>query len=499
MKKSILFLFVIISSAVVAQKGNKFEWPEHAVTPVFQELIKAYNSNDFNALSAFTDKYYAQDEAERRAVYWTKIFSEYGILKPYKIAEEEFHGLPAIWFQGTDTKSWAKIVVMLNEDSTRIVNSGVFKSMRPNGILPPYEPMHVEEMSNYLEGYLNNLSQQDYFSGSVLVAQGDKVLFQNAYGYKNKAESQKNENETAFGLGSTTKTFTAVAIAQLAQEGKLNFSDPLSKFIPEYPKDIADQVSIHHLLTHTSGLEFDDYDPFYYETLEATSIDELLTIQLKYVDNMNEGRRENFSVLNEFDYSNDNFILLGVIIERASGMTYAEYIEKNIFNPSGMTHSIVDNNKMPGYDNKAKGYSHNNADMEFELNGRHEALGSAVCNIIMPAGGIHASAYDLYSYFKAINEHEIITSQTKDILFKKHTMKFSSKDELTHIHYGYGFMLSQNGDAFSIGHGGVDYGVGSRFEYYPEHDIYVIVLSNYGGMAGSNVADHIKDLIEPKN
>jgi len=137
--------------------------------------------------------------------------------------------------------------------------------------------------------------------------------------------------------------------------------------------------------------------------------------------------------------------------------------------------------------------------MEFQLGGRKEVIGSAVCNIIMPAGGIHSSVKDLYRYFKAINQHKIVNSQTQALLFKKHTTKFSSDAAQTHIHYGYGFMLSQNGAAYSVGHGGVDYGVGSRFDYYPAQDIYVIVLSNYGGMAGSNVADHIRDIIEPND
>jgi CubicO group peptidase (beta-lactamase class C family) len=137
--------------------------------------------------------------------------------------------------------------------------------------------------------------------------------------------------------------------------------------------------------------------------------------------------------------------------------------------------------------------------MEFQLGERHEVSGSAVCDIIMPAGGIHASVEDLYRYFKAINQHKIINKKTKEIIFKKHTTKISSESTQTHIHYGYGIMTNQNGKAISIGHNGVDYGVGSRFEYYPEQDIYVIVLSNYGGMAGGIVADHLRDLIEPND
>lgn len=499
MKKLILLIIILTTTVSKSQNNNHFEWPAHAVTPVFKAFLEAYNANDFTAISTFTEKFYPEKNAKSRAIYWTKIFTEYGILEPYKVADEKFRGQPAIWFQGRDTKNWAKIVLMLNEDSTKIANGGVFKAMRPVGTLPPYKTMPITEMKKYLNEYLDNLSELDLFSGNVLVAKGNEILFEKSSGYRNKAENKKNNINTTFGIGSTTKTFTAVAIAQLVEHGKLKFTDPLSKFIPEYPKDIADQVTIHDLLTHTSGLEFDDYDPFYYETQKAKSISELLAIQLKYIDHMNEDRRTNFSVLGKFDYSNDNYILLGAIIERITGTSYAEYIEDNIFEPAHMSHSIADNGKLSNYKNKAIGYSHNNADMEFQLGERQEAIGSAVCDIIMPAGGIHASVKDLYRYFKAINQYKIINKETKEIIFKKHTIKMSSESTQTHIHYGYGFMTNQNGKAISVGHNGVDYGVGSRFEYYPEQDIYVIVLSNYGGMSGSNVADHLRDLIEPND
>jgi len=499
MRNLILLLVVLITTFATAQNKNDFDWPNHEVTPVFKDFTEAYNSNDLKTLEQFTTKYYSEKKAKRKAIYWTKIFTEYGPLTPYKIANEKFHGLPAIWFHGTETKNWAKIVFMVNKESTKILNGGVFKSMRPVGLLPPYKAIPSQSMNKHLKRYLDNLSESDYFSGAVLVAKGNKILFQKAYGYSNKAKHKKNRKNTSFALASTTKTFTAIAIAQLTEQGKLNFMDPLSKFIPEYPKDIADKVTIHHLLTHTSGLEFDDYDPFYYETLKAKNISELLKIQLKYINHMNDDRRENFKVLNKFDYSNDNYILLGAIIERITGMTYANYIEKNIFKPTGMSHSIVDNNKLTTYKNKATAYSHNNKDMEFQLGDRHEAIGSAVCNIIMPAGGIHSNVNDLYKYFKAINKHQLINAQTKELLFKKHTTRASSEGAQNHIYYGYGFMQTQNGKAISLGHGGVDYGIGSRFDYYPAQDMYVIVLSNYGGMASSNVADHIRDIIEPND
>ncbi|NQY66066.1 MAG: beta-lactamase family protein [Alteromonadaceae bacterium] len=358
--KKLFFMTMLVLFAnytVQAKEHIEFQWPEHSSTSVFKALLNAYNANDLATLQAFVKKYYPEKSANAKDIYWRQIFSEYGVLKPFKVADEKFHELPAIWFQGAKTKGWLKMVLMVNKEETQILKAGLFRKIRPVGALPPYFAIPEEKMGNYLGNYLETLNQADRFSGAILVAKGDKVLFQQAYGYSDKGRQKKNTLNTAFGIASTTKTFTAVAIMQLVEQGKIKLNDPLSKFISEYPKDIADQVTIHHLLNHTSGLEFDDYEPFYNEALAAKSISEMLVIQLKYIDHLNDERRKDFKVLNEFDYTNDGFILLGAVIERVTGQSYAQYIEKNIFEPVGMKFSVVDNSKLAEVTNKIRKYS----------------------------------------------------------------------------------------------------------------------------------------------
>ena len=226
-------------------------------------------------------------------------------------------------------------------------------------------------------------------------------------------------------------------------------------------------------------------------------MNDLLNAQITHIDSLNENRRKDFKVLNEYDYSNENFALLGVIIERASGMTYAAYIEKNIFEPLDMKNSFADIQKLTAYQNKAIGYTYKDDEGDF-IDGIRRANHKMVSNFIDPFGGIYSNCSDLYTFFKAINNHTIITKQTQELLFKKHTDKYENEG-VSH-HYGYGFSITQQGGSvFTIGHGGVFPGVGSRFEYYPEKDYYVIVLSNYGSMSGSVIAGYIKDLIAPNN
>ena len=225
-------------------------------------------------------------------------------------------------------------------------------------------------------------------------------------------------------------------------------------------------------------------------------MDDLLNAQIIHIDSMNEGRRANFKVLDEFDYSNENFALLGVIIERASGMTYSEYIEKNIFEPLDMKSSFADIQKLTNNKNNAIGYTYKDENSEFIGGIRHEndAMGGV---FIGPAGGIYSSTRDLYTYFKAINNHTLVTKKTQKLMHTKYAKRYETKNESAH--YGYGFYITQERKTKAIGHGGVYPGVGSSFYYYPKTDYYVIVLSNYGSMAGRVIANHITDLIEPNN
>jgi CubicO group peptidase (beta-lactamase class C family) len=495
--RAIILLFTIcLSSFATSQKITNFEWPENEITPVFKEFVIAYNTNDLKTLEVFTTKHYEKDYI-KNAAYWPSVFADFGQIEPFQVAKEwENKNRLAIWFQGKNTKGWVMIMLRMNEDNTKIIGKSVMRGARPSGNLPPYTPISSDKMNPYLKNYLKKLHKLDRFSGSVLVAKGNTILFEETCGKSNKKLNKKNDSNTSFNIASTTKTFTALAIAKLAEQGKLKFTDPISKFIPEYPKDIANQVTIHHLLTHTSGIELDDYEPFNQEVRKARNMDDLLNAQIKHIDSLNEGRRKNFKVLNEYDYSNENFALLGVIIERVSGISYAQYIEKNIFEPLKMKNSFADVHKLSNHQNKAIGYTYKNYEGDF-INGKRHENGKMITNLIDPFGGIYSTTRDLYTYFKAINNHTLVNKETQELLHKKHAEIYVSKNES--YHYGYGFSISQQGKLMTIGHSGVFPGVGSRFEYYPTKDYYVIVLSNYGSMSGSVVADHIKDLIDSNN
>jgi CubicO group peptidase (beta-lactamase class C family) len=489
MKTIFLPVLMFISLQVQSQNMALFKWPENEITPIFKEFVTAFNNDE---IVNFTKKHYAKDH-EKNANYWRGVFSEYGQITPYQFAKDwTKKNRLAIWFQGVHTKDWVMIILKMDKQNIKIIGKTVVRGLRPKQVA---SQVLIKNIKPYLKGYLNKLSNQNRFSGTVLVAKGNTILFNNTYGKSNLKNNRKNTAKTSFNIASTTKVFTSVAITQLVERGKLKFTDQISKFIPEYPKDIANQVTIHHLLTHTSGIEIDDYPPFNNDVSDAISMNDLLRAQIKHIDSMNNNRRANFKVLNTYDYSNENYALLGVIIERVTNKTYANYLEENIFKPLKMKSSYANISKTFNNKNVAFGYTNRNEKGEF-VDGIWKKSSKMIPNFIDPFGGVYSNSRDLYTFFKAINTNKIVTKKSQEFLQKKHVKIFEWQGEKNY--YGYGFNIIEKDSDTSIGHSGVVNGNGSRFEYYPKSDIYVIVLSNYSSMAGNIIANHLRDIISLK-
>jgi len=187
------------------------------------------------------------------------------------------------------------------------------------------------ELAAAVREYVDKLADADEFSGVVLIANNGTPLFQQAYGLANKEKKIPNDLNTRFNVGSMNKSFTTVAIHQLAARGKLSFNDPIKKFLPEYPnRDAAEKVTVQHLLEMSSGIgDFfgERYDAAPKERIK--SIDDYLPLFADKALAFEPGSRR--------QYSNGGFIVLGAIIEKLSGMDYYSYVRKNILIPAGMT------------------------------------------------------------------------------------------------------------------------------------------------------------------
>src|SRR5688572_25688317 len=169
------------------------------------------------------------------------------------------------------------------------------------------------------------------FTGTILVSKGGKLLLKKGYGYSNAEKKIMNDASTIYNIASLTKTFTAALILKLHEEGRLSVDDRLSKYYPAFPNN--DKITIHHLLTHTSGLfNYTDDKNFW-------TIDQTKEVKLEDMIALFKDKPLQFEPGTNFRYSNSGYTMLGHIIEKVTGMSYASALHRFIFKPLGMQHS----------------------------------------------------------------------------------------------------------------------------------------------------------------
>jgi CubicO group peptidase (beta-lactamase class C family) len=320
------------------------------------------------------------------------------------------------------------------------------------------------EVGRELGAFVKKLADADVFSGTVLLAKDGKPVFQGAYGLANKDFNVPNKIDTKFNLGSMNKMFTAVAVAQLVEKGKLSYDDQLSKFIPEFPDAAsAQKIRIKHLLSHTSGLG--GYFSERWAKMSRSSVrtvDDMMAIA-------KQDEKLKFEPGSKWQYSNTGMLVLGKVIEIVSGKSYFDYIAENVTGPVGMANTgcfeldRVNTNLAVGYDKQytEKGIEWSNNIFEHVMRGG-------------PQGGCYSTVEDLLRFDQALRSNKLISAETFKTLA-------SPKPELNSPNYGYGFQVWPAENA--AGHGGGFTGINSNLEIWIGSGWSAIVMSNYSGGA----------------
>jgi D-alanyl-D-alanine carboxypeptidase len=311
-------------------------------------------------------------------------------------------------------------------------------------------------------------------AGSVLLAKGGKVILARGYGLANIELGVANKPETKFRLGSITKQFTATAILQLQEQGKLKVTDPISKYIPDSPAAWSN-VTIHQLLTHTSGIPSYTDTSFYPEHMR-----ERAGTPLEFINHFRNLPLE-FQPGTKFHYDNSAYFLLGVIIEQVSGLKYEDYLRKHIFEPLQMTDT--------GYDwpstilkDRASGYSKDGAGGE--INADFLDMGQPYA-----AGSLYSTVLDLYKWDRALYTTKVLSAKSIEAAFTPNKHEWASG-----IKYGYGWGISQVHGHKAVGHGGGINGFSTVIWRAIEEDAISIVLSNRDD--AGNVGKAGKELLE---
>lgn len=341
-----------------------------------------------------------------------------------------------------------------------------------------------DPLASELSTYLEKLAADDKFSGSVLVARNGKPFFQQAYGMANKNRQIRNRVDTKFNLGSMNKMFTAVAIAQLVEAGKLSFSDTVGKHLAGYPnKAVAEKVTIHQLLTHTSGLG--DYlnEKFYARLDQMKTVSDLMPL---FADDP-----LSFEPGTSWDYSNAAFAILGLIIEKVSGQNYFAYVKQHVFKRAGMskTDFYEREQEVPG---RAVGYMRVNAAGESDPEAPRRENTSTRPAKGSPAGGAYSTVNDMLKFHIALRNNKLMSQKYTEVVT---TGKVKVPPGWPMHEYGYGFTISVVNGKRIVGHGGAGQGVAGKFEMYPELGYTVVVLSNYELPAIMPVVAKTRELI----
>lgn len=306
--------------------------------------------------------------------------------------------------------------------------------------------------------HIEQLVRTDYFSGVVLIAKDGKTVFSKAYGYANLSDSIPNRLNTRFNLASIGKMFTGMAIMQLVQAGKLSLDARVGRYLQNYAnKAVADSVTIHQLLTHTSGMDnfWEEHEKLAKEKYKT--IDEYLTLFIN--------KRLLFKPGTRYQYSNSGYILLGKIIEQVSGQSYFDYVRQHIFLPAKMndTDAYELDDALP---RMATGYV-----MSLERPGTWK--NNLYVNVVKggPAGGSYATAIDLLRFANAVLSNLLLNKENTDVYI-------SGKVKSGRGYYGYGMSSDTLNGHLVFGHTGGHFGIANELMISPGLGYTVIILTN---------------------
>lgn len=290
---------------------------------------------------------------------------------------------------------------------------------------------------------------------AVLIAKDNQIIYRKAFGMANVELKVQMKPESVFQLASITKQFTSVAILILMEQGKLSLKDPLSKYITDFPR--GNEITLHHLLNHTSGITS-------YTNLPEFSTKTRLDMAPEEVIDIFKNLPLEFSPNEKYAYSNSGYFLLGYIIEKISGMSYADFIQKNIFDKLGMQHSYyADTYKI--IPNRVNGYQF--------YEGNYENAAYMSTTIPYAAGSLMSTVDDMFLWNSAVNDNKLISENSKRIAFTNHTLNNGK-----HNNYGYGWAINEIAGITTIEHPGGMNGFTTSGIYIPEKNIYSIVLTN---------------------
>ena len=482
---TIFALMLGLIGTTAAQTAADVKPPDTPAGRTLAGFLAAFNTGEADTLRRFHKEH---GDGEQLVQEDLNFYNQSGGLKLVRVIQSSDYTIEVL-VQSNKNERWLRLSMEVEKHTPyAIADIRVQPSSRPDDNQSSAKPggdgeqapsaqknMTDAQIVSSVAAYLDELVKQDKFSGVVLIAKNGKPIFEKAYGLANKSKNVANNNETKFNLGSMNKMFTAVAIAQLVQAGKLSFEDTVGKYLPDYPnKEVAAKVTIHQLLTHTSGLGSYWNARFDARKASIRSVSDYLALFADEPAQLEPGKR--------FQYSNSGYIVLGAIIEKVSGKSYYDYVREHIYKPAGM--NDTDAYEMTAEpSNLAMGYTAEGAGD----GGRHEN-GATRPNRGGPAGGGYSTVEDLLKFHVALRDHKLLNEKYTELVT-------TGKVSMGGAKYAYGFGEEIINGKRVIGHNGGAPGIGSDLSMYADLGYTAVVMTNYDPLLMMPVVRKIREMI----
>lgn len=329
----------------------------------------------------------------------------------------------------------------------------------------------VETNAKRLDSLFDALYHQNQFNGSVLIAEKDKIIYKGAKGLSNETTKEINNTETIYELASCSKPFIGIGIVLLHREGKLNYSDDITTYLPELPNFKG--VKIYDLLRHTSGIpEFLGEFRVNWKNDKIATNQDVIDYYAQRKDTLE------FTPNSVHQYNNTNYVLLSTIIERLSKQNINDYLTKKIFKPLKMNRTFIYNRRLSPkkMKNYAIGYTwiNNSFEKATEDDPRIGNMASYYMDGIVGNAKVNSTVEDLYKWMNALKNNTLLTQKEFDEM-----LEITKTTQNKSIFYGFGFEVRKNGTNTSYGHTGSWDGYITFFHYQSKNDRTIIVLNNF--------------------
>jgi CubicO group peptidase (beta-lactamase class C family) len=480
----VLVLFFCSWQFAHAQQPGEISYHDESVMPTgvvgerIASVIRTFNAGDPAAVRRFieeecTAQFRGMAPMEQHIRVFLGLLRQTGGIDFHSIRTyvPERVGETVVILRDRNFGAWRAFTLQL-DDAGLVSGLGFNDARTPTNVDEPAlsEPQLVEMVTATVDRVCAN----DAFSGTVLLARDDDVLYSHACGEASKRFHVPNNMDTKINLGSMNKMFTATAIVQLVERGQLSYDDPIDRYVDEawLPAEITSKITIHQLLSHTSGLGSYFNEKFLNDSrLLYRDVDDFKPLV--------RGDEPAFEPGERFRYSNTGMLLLGVVIESVTGGSYFDYIRQHVYEPAGMESSDCYEMDYP-VENLAIGYDPQPGS---ELGWRNNLFDHVVKG--GPAGGGFSTVGDLHRFARALLTGRLVSQSSLDVMWT----------DKSDAGYGYGFGVRAGPKGRVVGHSGGFTGINGDLQIFVDAGYIVAVLSNYSNGA-SPLAARIGELVE---